>query len=98
MTDKSIEYQAGYERGGKDMEVAKQVVIDVLLKRIETLEQRVINRPTELYAVEDCIKGNIIFNSRGGCYRDKADAQEKIARLSKEHTDRSYRIVTYRLQ
>lgn len=54
----------------------------------------VITRPTELYAIEDCITGQIIFNARGGCYRDIADANDKITRLTREN-DSTYRIVKY---
>lgn len=95
---RSMEYNKGYEQGATDMENAKQIVIDDLLEQIKVLKKQLITRPIELYAVEDCISGNIIFNSRGGCYRDVADANDKISRLLKEHNDKSYRIVTYKLQ
>lgn len=90
-------YQLGYQQGASDMENAKQIIIDGLLKQIKDLEKQIINRPIELYAVEDCISGNIIFNARGGCYKEVADANDKISRLLKENPNNSYRIVTYRL-
>ena len=79
------------------MEKAKQVIIDGLLNHIEELEKKHINRPIELYAIEDCISGNIIFNARGGCYRDISDANRKVRRLMKEKGG-TFRVVTYRLQ
>lgn len=93
-----LDFEKGYKQGASDMENAKQLIIDGLLKQIKSLEQKAISRPIELYAVEDCIGGNIIFNARGGCYREVDDASDKISRLLKEHNDKRYRIVTYRLQ
>lgn len=90
-------FSEGYEKGASDMEKAKQITIDSLLDQIKELKKQIINRPIELYAIEDCISGNIIFNARGGCYREAADASDKISRLLKENPDNSYRIVTYRL-
>lgn len=52
------------------------------------------HRPTELYAVEDWITGKIIFNARGGCYKDIAEVSDKLKRLTKENGD-IYRIVKY---
>ena len=63
---------------------------------IKALEQEYINRPTKLYAIEECISGNIIFNARGGCYKEYADAMSKVARLIEED-GKSYRIVKYEL-
>ena len=91
-------YDNGYAKGAEDMEKSKQIIIDTLLEQIKELEKKVINRPIELYAIEDCIKGNIIFNARGGCYKEMADASDKVARLLKENPKGSYRIVTYKLQ
>ena len=90
-------YDNGYAKGASDMENAKQIIIDGLLKQIKDLEKQIISRPIELYAVEDCISGNIIFNARGGCYKEVLDANDKISRLLKENPNNSYRIVTYRL-
>jgi hypothetical protein len=64
--------------------------ISVILEEVPTA----IFRPTELYAVEDCISGKIIFNARGGCYKDVEDVADKIARLTKEN-DGTYRMVKY---
>lgn len=64
--------------------------ISIILEEVPTA----IFRPTELYAVEDCISGRIIFNARGGCYKDVEDVADKIARLTKEN-DGTYRMVKY---
>lgn len=64
-----------------------------LLKSIDEVPTAIF-RPTELYAVEDCISGKIIFNARGGCYKDIADVTDKIARLTKENGG-TYRVVKY---
>lgn len=64
--------------------------ISVILEEVPTA----IFRPTELYAVEDCISGKIIFNARGGCYKDIADVTDKIARLTKEKGG-IYRVIKY---
>lgn len=64
--------------------------ISVILEEVRTVNPR----PLELYAVEDCVKGNIIFNARGGCYKDISDATDKIARLTKEKGG-MYRVVRY---
>lgn len=89
-------YENGYKQGATDMENAKQIIIDGLLEQIKELEKKVISRPQVLYAIEDKIQGNIIFNARGGCYKDLTDAQDKIARLTKENGGR-YDIVEYHL-
>lgn len=64
--------------------------ISVILEEVPTA----IFRPTELYAVEDCISGMIFFNARGGCYKDVGDVADKIARLTKENGG-TYRMVKY---
>ena len=66
--------------------------ISVILEEVPTA----IFRPTELYAVEDCISGKIIFNALGGCYKDVEDVADKIARLTKENGG-TYRMVKYML-
>lgn len=66
--------------------------ISCILEEVPTVNPR----PAELYAVEDCISGQIIFNARGGCYRNKTDAADKITRLVGEKGG-TYRIVTYKL-
>lgn len=89
-------FENGYKQGAIDMENAKQVIIDGLLEQIKELEKKIVSRPQVLYAIEDKIQGNIIFNARGGCYKDLADAQDKVARLTKENGGR-YEIVEYHL-
>lgn len=58
-------------------------------KQLKALQMR---RPTELYAIENITTGEIIFNARGGCYRDKEAAKRKVKELGM-----NYRIVKYRL-
>ena len=64
--------------------------ISIIIEEVKTANPR----PTELYAVEDCISGKIIFNARGGCYKDIAEVSDKLARLTKENGG-TYRIVKY---
>lgn len=58
-------------------------------KQLKALQ---IKRPTELYAIENITTGEIIFNARGGCYREKEAAKRKVKELGT-----NYRIVKYRL-
>ena len=58
-------------------------------KQLKALQ---IKRPTELYAIENITTGEIIFNARGGCYREKEAAKRKVKKLGT-----NYRIVKYRL-
>ena len=58
------------------------------------LRKEIEFRPTELYAIEHCPSGKIIFNARGGCYKHLDEAETKLAKLREE----SCRIVTYKLQ
>ena len=58
------------------------------------LRKEVEFRPKELYAIEHCPSGKIIFNARGGCYKHLDEAKTKLSKLGEE----SYRIVTYKLQ
>lgn len=69
---------------------------ELLLEQLRILKSQMVRRPKELYAVEDCLTGDIIFNARGGCYKDIDTAQKKLDKLSKS-TGRSYRIVAYKL-
>lgn len=64
--------------------------ISIILEEVPT----VIFRPTELYAVEDCVSGRFIFNARGGCYKDIEDVADKIERLKRENGG-TYRVVKY---
>lgn len=63
------------------------------LKEYKQLKSLQIKRPTELYAIENMTTGEIIFNARGGCYREK----EAVKRKVKELGTKNYRIVKYRL-
>lgn len=63
------------------------------LEEYKQLKALQIKRPTELYAIENMTTGEIIFNARGGCYRDK----EAVKRKVKELGAKNYRIVKYRL-
>lgn len=62
------------------------------LEEYKQLKALQIKRPTELYAIENISTGEIIFNARGGCYRDKEAAKRKVKELGM-----NYRIVKYRL-
>lgn len=62
------------------------------LEEYKQLKALQIKRPTELYAIENMITGEIIFNARGGCYREKEAVKRKVKELGT-----NYRIVKYRL-
>jgi hypothetical protein len=47
------------------------------LEEYKQLKALQMMRPTELYAIENITTGEIIFNARGGCYRDKEAAKRK---------------------
>ena len=64
--------------------------ISIILEEVPTYNPR----PTELYDIEECLSGKIFVNARGGCYKELADAESKIARLTKEN-NQHYRIVKY---
>ena len=57
-------------------------------------------KPTELYAILDVDNDKIIFNARGGCYRDKDDAERKKRELINNTPfadNLSYKVVVYKL-
>ena len=58
-------------------------------KQLKALQ---IKRPTELYAIENIATGEIIFNARGGCYRQIDEAKTKLRKLGD-----GYKIVKYKL-
>ena len=58
-------------------------------KQLKALQ---IKRPTELYAIENITTGEIIFNARGGCYRQIDEAKTKLRKLGD-----GYKIVKYKL-
>ena len=58
-------------------------------KQLKALQ---VKRPTELYAIEDIATGEIIFNARGGCYRQIDEAKTKLRKLGD-----GYKIVKYKL-
>lgn len=62
------------------------------LEEYKQLKALQIRRPTELYAIENITSGEIIFNARGGCYKEKEAAERKVKELGM-----NYRIVKYRL-
>lgn len=78
----------------KRMDVTKITSTEDLLRIVETTQAEV--RPTELYAIEDVNTGKIIFNARGGCYKQVSDALKKLAYLTARDSG-NYRIVVYRL-
>lgn len=62
------------------------------LEEYKQLKALQIKRPTELYAIEDITTGEIIFNARGGCYRQIDEAKTKLRKLGD-----GYKIVKYKL-
>lgn len=59
------------------------------------------DKPTKLYAILDVKNNKIIFNARGGCYKNKDDAEKKRIRLingNPSSDDLSYKVVMYKLQ
>lgn len=62
------------------------------LEEYKQLKALQIKRPTELYAIENITTGEIIFNARGGCYRQIDEAKTKLRKLGD-----GYKIVKYKL-
>lgn len=62
------------------------------LEEYKQLKALQVKRPTELYAIEDIVTGEIIFNARGGCYRQIDEAKTKLRKLGD-----GYKIVKYKL-
>ena len=52
------------------------------------------NKITKLYAIENIVTGEIIFNARGGAYKKPEEAIAKLDKLE----DGKYRLVTYELK
>lgn len=63
------------------------------LEDYKRLLKKEINRPVELYAIEEISSGKIIFNARGGAYKDKELAIRKLNELG----SCSHRLVIYKL-
>jgi len=63
------------------------------LEDYKRLLKKKINRPVELYAIEEISSGKIIFNARGGAYKDKELAIRKLNELG----SCSHRLVIYKL-
>ena len=51
-------------------------------------------RPRKLYALEHISTGKIIFNARGGAYKLREEAEDKLKRLG----GKGYRIIVYELR
>ena len=62
------------------------------LEEYKQLKALQVKRPTELYAIENITTGEIIFNARGGCYRQIDEAKTKLRKLGD-----GYKIVKYKL-
>lgn len=62
------------------------------LEEYKQLKALQVKRPTELYAIEYIVTGEIIFNARGGCYRQIDEAKTKLRKLGD-----GYKIVKYKL-
>lgn len=78
----------------KRMDATKITSTKDLLRIVQTAQTEI--RPIELYAIENVDTGKIIFNARGGCYKQISDALKKLAYLT-ERNSCNYRIVIYRL-
>ena len=53
---------------------------------------KLIDSPYVLYAIEEISTGKIIFNARGGCYKEPKDVAKKLKKLG---TD-DHRIIVYK--
>lgn len=62
------------------------------LEEYKQLKALQIKSPTELYAIKDIATGEIIFNARGGCYRQIDEVEKKLRKLGD-----GYKIVKYKL-
>lgn len=65
-----------------------------IIHKIKTEQLARVNRPEVLYAVENINTGEILFNSRGGAYRNVLDAIKKMQKMGQG----THRIVKYRLE
>lgn len=65
-----------------------------LNKIADCIKEEQTTTPTELYAIKNINTGEIIFNARGGAYKDKEAALNKIKKLgSQNHCLLRYELV-----
>ena len=50
-----------------------------------------VDSPYILYAIEEISTGKVIFNARGGCYKEPKDVAKKLKKLGTDN----YRVITY---
>ena len=65
-----------------------------VVNTIKAEQLRRVDRPEVLYAIENINTGEIIFNARGGCYRNIFDAIKRMYEIGQNE----HRIVKYRLE
>lgn len=54
---------------------------------------------TEVYAIKNCLTGEVIWNAHGCPYKYKDDVEKKVNRLKfmHENKDKAYQILTFKL-
>jgi hypothetical protein len=54
---------------------------------------------TEVYAIKDCITGEVIWNAHGCPYKFKVDAEKKIRQLQclRQNQFKAYQLLTFKL-
>ncbi|WP_448902329.1 hypothetical protein [Eubacterium sp.] len=79
-----------------EMEKLIEAIQDLsnVVNEIKASQLAKVNRAEVLYAIENINTGNIIFNARGGCYRNVFDAIKKMHKMEQNE----HRIVKYRLE
>lgn len=63
------------------------------LLRSKTGGEILIDSPYVLYAIEEIATGKVIFNARGGCYKEPKDVAKKLKKLGGTN---NYRIIVYK--
>lgn len=51
--------------------------------------------PRCMYAIRDITNDTIIWNARGGAYKDMKDVGNKLKRLRKENPDNDYELLVW---
>jgi hypothetical protein len=72
----------------------------ITVKEIEEILNGIILEPdeiTEVYAIQDYITGNVIWNAHGCPYKYKADAQKKINSLLETDGIKAFGLLTFKL-
>ena len=58
-------------------------------------EFSVFNCPDVLYTIRDVETGKVIWNARGGCYKNREDVIKKLKKLHKQRPDKHYRVICW---